>query len=291
MTRSTRACGSRRGPLLTPTAQPRRHGRRVATPSTSTGGRSHPSDDLMTDLLNAEFEEYRRTCESCRETRSSTTSAPRRRRQRDHHRLIGWAGKVLAEHPDQRRELAEDRGLVPGAIEELLRYESPRRCRPATSPARWSTTRSGSPRAACSVNERRRQPGRAQIRPSRPLRRPSPAATALAFGYGIHFCLGASSPASRVASPSKRSWSPSPRWDVDWDNAVQAHTSTVRGWESLPVSVGSSTAPSAADGATHAIAGARTTNTGLGTSSFPACGPLALRLPRHLPRHWTYDPM
>jgi hypothetical protein len=24
-------------------------------------------------------------------------------------------------------------------------------------------------------------------------------------------------------------------WEVDWDNAVQARTSTVRGWERLPV--------------------------------------------------------
>ena len=40
-------------------------------------------------------------------------------------RLIGWAGKVLAEHPDQRRELVQDPGLIPQAIEELLRYEPP----------------------------------------------------------------------------------------------------------------------------------------------------------------------
>ena len=31
------------------------------------------------------------------------------------NRLIGWMGKVLAEHPDQRRELVEDRSLVPNA--------------------------------------------------------------------------------------------------------------------------------------------------------------------------------
>ena len=32
---------------------------------------------------------------------------------------------MLAEHPDQRRELAEDRDLIPNAIEELLRFEPP----------------------------------------------------------------------------------------------------------------------------------------------------------------------
>jgi hypothetical protein len=26
-----------------------------------------------------------------------------------------------------------------------------------------------------------------------------------------------------------------PEWDIDWDNAKQAHTSTVRGWEKLPI--------------------------------------------------------
>jgi cytochrome P450 len=29
-----------------------------------------------------------------------------------------------------------------------------------------------------------------------------------------------------------------PTWEVDWANAVQARTSTVRGWERLPVHTG-----------------------------------------------------
>jgi hypothetical protein len=28
-----------------------------------------------------------------------------------------------------------------------------------------------------------------------------------------------------------------PEWDVDWEHAKQAHTSTVRGWDHLPVFV------------------------------------------------------
>ena len=38
-------------------------------------------------------------------------------------RLIGWLGKVLADHPDQRREIVADRSLIPNAIEETLRFE------------------------------------------------------------------------------------------------------------------------------------------------------------------------
>src|ERR1700738_2122920 len=49
-------------------------------------------------------------------------------------RLIGWTGKLLAEHPDQRRELVEDRSLIPGAIKEILRYEAP-----SPVQARWVT--------------------------------------------------------------------------------------------------------------------------------------------------------
>ena len=40
-------------------------------------------------------------------------------------RLIGWMAKTLAEHPEQRAETAADRSLVPGAVEQTLRYESP----------------------------------------------------------------------------------------------------------------------------------------------------------------------
>ena len=40
-------------------------------------------------------------------------------------RLIGWFSKLLAEHPDQRRDLVRDPSLVPQAIEEVLRFEPP----------------------------------------------------------------------------------------------------------------------------------------------------------------------
>ena len=54
----------------------------------------------------------------------------------------------------------------------------------------------------------------------------------LSFGYGLHFCLGAALARleGRVALDEvlKRF----PEWEVDWDNAKMARTSTVRGWES-----------------------------------------------------------
>ena len=38
---------------------------------------------------------------------------------------IGWAGSLLSEHPDQRRELVQDPSLIPVAFEEVLRCEPP----------------------------------------------------------------------------------------------------------------------------------------------------------------------
>ena len=60
----------------------------------------------------------------------------------------------------------------------------------------------------------------------------------LAFGYGIHFCLGSALARleGRIALDEVLKRFPS--WEVDWDNAIQARTSTVRGWERLPVVVG-----------------------------------------------------
>ena len=86
----------------------------------------HPSDDIMTELLTAEFadetgvirrlgrDELLLYLQVIATAGSETTT-----------RLLGWAGKVLAEHPDQRHTLVTNRTLLPSAIEELLRFEPP----------------------------------------------------------------------------------------------------------------------------------------------------------------------
>ena len=59
----------------------------------------------------------------------------------------------------------------------------------------------------------------------------------VAFGYGIHFCLGSHLARLEGRVALEEVLQRFPEWEIDWHHAVQAHTSTVRGWESLPVIV------------------------------------------------------
>jgi cytochrome P450 len=197
----------------------------------------HPSDDLMTELLQAEFEDETGTTR--RLTRTEVLNVVNLIAAAGNEtttRLIGWTGKVLAEHPDQRRRLVEDRSLVPNAIEELLRFESP-----SPVQARWvthdvehlgQTIPAGS--AILLLNgsgnrDDRKFPDGDQFDVGRRIDHH------LAFGYGLHFCLGAALARLEGRVALDEVLQRFPTWQVDWDRARQARTSTVRGWESLPV--------------------------------------------------------
>jgi cytochrome P450 len=199
----------------------------------------HPSDDLMTQLLGAELEDetgIRRRLSRAEVLNFVNLLAAAGNETTT--RLIGWTGKVLADHPDQRRELADDPSLVPNAIEELLRYESPSpvQARYVTTDVELHAQNVPAGSAVLLLNgsgnrDERRFPEGDRFDIHRKIDHH------LAFGYGLHFCLGAALARleGRVALDEVLKRFPS--WEVDWDNAVQARTSTVRGWERLPVVV------------------------------------------------------
>jgi cytochrome P450 len=198
---------------------------------------AHPSDDLMTDLLQAEFEDETGTRRRLtREEILTYVTVVDGAGNETTNRLIGWAGKVLAEHPDQQRELAADPGLIPGAIEELLRYEPP-----AQHIARYvaqdvelhgKLVPMGSAilfLVASANRDERRYPDGDRFDIHRKISQP------LTFGRGIHFCLGAALARLEGRVALEEVLKRFPTWEVDWDGAKLARTSTVRGWESLPV--------------------------------------------------------
>ena len=57
----------------------------------------------------------------------------------------------------------------------------------------------------------------------------------LTFGYGIHFCLGAALARLEGRVALDELLSRFPEWDVEADRAKIAPTSTVRGYETLPL--------------------------------------------------------
>jgi cytochrome P450 len=197
----------------------------------------HPSDDLMTELLNAEFEDETGAVRKLtREEVLGYVGLIASAGNETTTRLIGWTGKVLADHPDQRQQLVDDPGLIPNAIEELLRYEapSPVQARYVTKDVEHygQTVPEGSVMlllTASANRDERHFPDPDTFDVHRQI------AHHLTFGYGLHFCLGShlARLEGRVALDEvlKRF----PAWEVDWDHAVQARTSTVRGWERLPV--------------------------------------------------------
>jgi cytochrome P450 len=200
----------------------------------------HPSDDLMTELLRAEFTDV--DGERKKLTRPEILSYVNLLAGAGNEtttRLIGWAGKLLAEHPEQRRFLVENPGAIGRAVEEILRFEAP-------SPVQarlvmrdvehyGRTIEEGSTILLIngSANRDEREfPDADRFDVQREFEHH------LSFGYGIHFCLGAALARLEGRVALEEVLARFPRWDVDWDNAVQARTSTVRGWESLPVHVG-----------------------------------------------------
>ena len=200
----------------------------------------HPSDDLMTELLIAEFEDETGTTRTLTRTEVLTyVNMLAGAGNETTTRLISWTGKVLADHPDQLREVADDRSLVPNAIEEVLRYEAPSPVNSRYVSRDVAHYEQVVPEGSVMVllngsanRDDRQFPDGDRFDIHREI------GHHVSFGYGLHFCLGAALARleGRVALDEVlKRWS---HWEVDYDNAVQARTSTVRGWERLPVITG-----------------------------------------------------
>ena len=199
----------------------------------------HPSDDLMTMLLNAEFEDESGVTRTLsRQEVLTYTSVLAGAGNETTGRLIGWLAKVLADHPDQRALISADRSLIPSAIEETLRFEPTGHAsaRYVTEDVEYyGTTLPAGSAVLLMMASANRDPRRFKDPASYDVRRTD--GQHMTFGYGLHFCLGAhlARLEGRVALDEiLNRW---PEWDVDYSGIKLASTSTVRGWEKMPIVV------------------------------------------------------
>ena len=199
--------------------------------------KDNPSDDIMTDLLNVEFtDEHGVTRKLTREELLIYINVVAGAGNETTTRLIGWAAKVLAEHPDQRRQLAENPALIPQAIEELLRFEPP-----APHVARYvtrdvelhgQTVPEGSVMMmliGAAVRDSRQFPPDGEVFDIHREQHQH-----LAFSVGTHYCLGSALARLEGRIALEEMLKRFPEWEVDLDNAILSPTSTVRGWDSMP---------------------------------------------------------
>jgi cytochrome P450 len=199
----------------------------------------HPSEDLMTQLLNVEFEDdkgvgRRLTREEVLTFLILIASAG----NDTTNRLIGWIGKVLADNPAQRQLLVRDPSLIPNAIEEILRLQPPSYhiARYVARDAEFygQTVPAGSmlmclPGAAHRDERNFPDPDTCDVRRNM--------GRTMTFGYGAHHCLGAALARMEGRIVLQEVLKRFPSWEVDEENAKMTPGFITRGWESMPVFV------------------------------------------------------
>jgi cytochrome P450 len=199
--------------------------------------KTHPRHDMFTDLLQAEITDEGGDSRRLTDPElvsfglllfaaGSETVA----------RHLGWVASVLPDYPDQRAELATDFSLIPNAIDEILRLEAP-----SPVQARWVTKDVTLHGATIPANSRAVLVTGSAGRDERKYDDPDvldihrKVDLHLAFGYGVHFCLGAALARLEGRIGLEETFKRWPKWEVDRENAVLLYTSTVRGPLNLPV--------------------------------------------------------
>lgn len=153
-------------------------------------------------------------------------------------RMLAWGTVLLADHPDQLGELRADETLIPGAIEEILRFEAPspvqgrRVVRDVSFHGQTVPAGANLLLVNGSGNRDERHFADAdRFDIHRDIDRH------LSFGYGAHFCIGAALARLEGRIGLTEMVRRFGTWDVDHAALDWVHTSTVRGYKTVPMSV------------------------------------------------------
>lgn len=197
-----------------------------------------PGDDLLSDLTRAELPDgdtvRRLTTREATDFGVLLISAG----TETVGKLLGWAAILLGEHPDQQQDLRDDPSAIPGAVEELLRLEAP-----SPVQGRWTnedvvlhgtTIPAGSKvlllTGSAGRDERKYGPTAERLDVRRRFD------NHVAFGFGVHFCLGAALARLEGRVGLEEALAHSATWTSDRARSERVYTSTVRGWSTALVS-------------------------------------------------------
>jgi cytochrome P450 len=151
--------------------------------------------------------------------------------------LIGNGSLALLRHPDQRKRLQDDPGLITTAVEELLRFDGPvqRTARiPSEDVVIGGRTIGKGEMVMPFIGAADRDP--AQFRDPDRLDLGRTDNRHIAFGWGIHFCIGA--PLARVEGQIAINTllRRKPKLALATDTPEYRQSLTLRGLSHLPVS-------------------------------------------------------
>jgi cytochrome P450 len=199
--------------------------------------RRRPQDDLMTDLVQVEVADddgvlQRLGDDEIRSFFMLLVTAG----NETVTKLLATAFLELANHPDERRILVSDPQWIQNAVEETLRFDPPSQYQGRVATRAITLHGASIPKhgrvllinGATGRDERRfENPDRYDVRRTVDLH--------LGFGYGRHFCLGASLARleSRIGIEEfLRRW---PDYEVPADGIERMHSSNVRGLAGLAI--------------------------------------------------------
>jgi cytochrome P450 len=151
-------------------------------------------------------------------------------------RLICNSAVTLWRHPDQRRELVEDPGLLPAAVEEFLRFDPPSQVQ-----GRWSTraveihgsTIPEDVRVLLLTGAAQRDPREYDAPDRFDIHRKIE--RHLSFGFGQHLCLGKSLARQECRVAFEEILARFPDYEIDEAGLAWAHNNNVRGYAKVPM--------------------------------------------------------
>jgi cytochrome P450 len=153
-------------------------------------------------------------------------------------KLVGNAVVVFAENPDQWQKLREDRGKIPAAFEELLRYEGPSQYQVRYSLREVTLHGTAIPAGAAVIliNGSATRDERVFADPDRfDIDRQRKFGYNIGFGYGIHSCLGAALARMEGQIALGALLDLIPRYEIDRAGLRRVHMTNVCGWSNVPV--------------------------------------------------------